>query len=172
MSDAVAPTARARLSLTTHFQLAARNLLRNSRRSVLTLAAVVVAMGALTYLIVFTDAYLNSMKDNFVLVMNDHVQIYGPDFKESGLIHDYMRVPSVLAAHLDADPRVQAWTARIQASGLASVARATTAVAIVGVDPERERGVSRLGTFLAAGEWVDAADLRGVLLGADVAENL
>ena len=173
MSDpAAARAGGAGLSLATYFSLAARNLRRNSRRTLLTLVSVIVAMGALTYLIGFVNAYMNSMQDNFVLVMNGHIQVYGPDFRQSNLIDDYMPDVAPVAALLDADPRVLAWTARVQASGLASVARATTAVAIVGVDPVREAGVSRLAGLVTEGAWLEPGDGGGVLLGDEVAENL
>lgn len=129
-------------------------------------------MGALTYLMGFMNAYLGSMKENFVLVMNGHIQIYAPEFKETNLIDNYMRDTRPVTDLLDADLAVRGWTRRVTASGLASVARATTAIAIVGVDPVREAEVSRLKNFVVQGEWLAPEDAGGVLLGKDVAENL
>lgn len=172
MSERASAVGPAHLSLATYFLLAARNLSRNSRRTALTLAALVIAMGALTYLMGFVNAYLVGMKDNFVLVMNGHIQIYSPAYKETNLIDDYMPDTRAVTDLLEADPLVRAWTRRVTASGLASVARATTAVAVVGVDPVREAEVSRLKNFIVDGEWLAPDDAGGVLLGADVAENL
>ncbi|MDA1132232.1 MAG: ABC transporter permease [Proteobacteria bacterium] len=160
------------LSMATYMALAARNLTRNSRRTALTLAALVVAIGALTFLMGFMNAYLVGMNENFVLVMNGHIQIYGPEFKDSNLIDDYMPDTAPITAALDGDDRVRAWTQRITASGLASVARSTTSVAVVGVDPLREPEVGRLRTFVVAGEWLAPEDAGGVLLGVDIADNL
>ena len=172
MSDAFASRGGARLSIATYVSIAVRNLIRNSRRTALTLVALIVAMGALTYLMAFVNAYMVSVQETFVLVMNGHVQIYAPEFKESNLIDDYMRDLSPIADHLDSDPTVRAWTPRITASGLASVARATTALAIVGIDPEREPEVGRLARFVTVGEWLAPDDSAGILLGVDVARNL
>ena len=163
---------RTRLSLGTYFSLAARNLARNSRRTALTLVALVVAMGALTYLMGFVNGYLTSMRDNFVLVMNGHLQVTAPGYTDSRGIEDFMPDTSPVADALAGDPRVRAWTERATASGLISVAAETTAAAVVGIDAEREPGVSRLHSFLSDGEWLSADDPRGVLLGQDVAETL
>lgn len=171
MSD-TARARRTRLSLGTYFVLAARNLMRNWRRTVLTLAALVVAMGALTYLMAFVNGYLVSMRDNFVLVMNGHVQVTAPGYADNRLIENYMADPSRVTDALAADPRVLAWTPRITASGLISVASETTAAAVVGIDTGREPDVSRLQSFLSAGEWLTADDPRGMLLGGDAADIL
>lgn len=172
MSDAPAREPGARLSFATYASMAVRNLRRNWRRTMLTLTALVVAMGALTYLMGFVNAYMVSIKETFVLVMNGHIQIHAPGFKDSNLIDDYMRNVSPVTDRLATLPGVRAWTTRISTSGLASVATATTAISIVGIDPEREPEVSRLAQFVTEGEWLAPDDDDGILLGDDVAENL
>jgi putative ABC transport system permease protein len=172
MSDVSARQPSASLSLATYASMAVRNLLRNSRRTALTLVALIVAMGALTFLMGFVNAYMVAIQENFVLVMNGHVQVYAPGYKDSNLIDDHMPDILPIANHLESLPGVQAWTARITTSGLASVARASTSVGIVGVDPLREPEVSRLARFVSAGEWLASGDDAGILLGDDVAENL
>ena len=159
------------LSLSTYVLLGIRNLSRNPRRTALTLIALVISVGALTFLLAFINAYMNSMKENFVLSMNGHIQVYGENFKDTGLIDDYIKNSLIIEKFLQNSIYADKWTQRITTSGLASVARSTTSVAIIGVDPIREIEVSRLGTFIIDGQWLEGGN-RGVILGSSVADNL
>lgn len=159
------------LAFSTYFLFGIRNLRRNSRRTLLTILALAVAMGSLTYLFAFLNAYMTSMKENFVLSMNGHVQIYAQNFKETNLIDDYIKNPTEIIEFLNQNPNVEGWTGRISTSGLASVARSTTSVAIIGIDPVQETNVTFLKDFVIEGEWLNSS-VRGVILGNNVAKNL
>lgn len=162
----------ASLSAVTYFLLAVRNLTRNMRRTVLTLVALVVAIGSLTFLLTLTEGYLGSMKDNFVLTQFGHIQINAPGFQDSGLIDDFMADPAPAAAAAGDDPNVIAWSQRIEVSGLANVATASASVMVIGVQPDAEANVTRMAEFVTVGAWLEPGDDGGVVLGTDVAETL
>ncbi len=162
----------ASLSAVTYFLLALRNLTRNMRRTVLTIGALVVAIGSLTFMLTLTEGYLGSMKDNFVLTQFGHIQINAPGFQDGGLIDDFMVDPSPAAAAVQADPNVIAWSQRVEVSGLANVAAASASVQVIGVQPDAEAGVTRLANFVSEGAWLQPDDDGGILLGKGVAETL
>jgi len=160
------------LSMVTYFLLALRNLTRNMRRTVLTLIALVVAIGSLTFMLTLTEGYLGSMKDNFVLTNFGHIQINAPGFQEDGLIDNFMADTGAVIAAAQADPNVIASSQRVYVSGLANVATASAAITVIGVEPEKEKAVTRMANFVTDGAWLEVGDNGGVVLGIDVAETL
>jgi len=161
-----------RLSTATYFSLGLRNLRRNPRRTALTLASLVIGIGALTFLMAMNEGWLRDARENFILTFTAHLQVHARGFEDSQQIQDHIAEPERVTALLEDDPAVAAWSRRVRVSGLASVAEANTAVLVVAVEPERERAVSRLASFVVEGRWLDPDDPRGLLLGATVAENL
>ena len=160
------------LSPVTYFLLALRNLTRNMRRTVLTLIALVVAIGSLTFMLTLTEGYLGSMKDNFVLTNFGHIQVNAPGFQDDGLIDNFMADTGPAVGAARSDPNVIASSRRVVVSGLASVATASASVSVIGVEPEAERRVTRMAGFVTAGAWLEVGDDTGVVLGVDVAETL
>ena len=71
------------LSLSTYLALGLRNLTRHGWRTGLTLASLVIAIGALTFLIAMQDGWLGSMRENFVLTLTGHLQVHGAGFEHT-----------------------------------------------------------------------------------------
>lgn len=163
---------QAGLSAKTYLALGLRNLTRHRWRTGLTLASLIVGIGALTFLMGIQEGWLTSMRENFVLTASAHVQVHGLGFEESLQIQDRIADPGPVTAAVSANGDVRAWTRRVRMPGLASVASASTAAIIIGVDPVAEPSVTRLAQFVAEGAWLDPGDHRGLLLGATLAENL
>ena len=163
---------RGRLPLSVYLALGVRNLARNPRRTGLTLASLVVGVGALTFLMALNQGWLTSARENFILTFTGHVQVHAKGFEQSQQLEHHIAEPAKVTALLDGAPAVAAWTPRLRLSGLAAVAEASTAAQVIGIDPVREAKITRLRQFLVAGEWLRAGDERGLLLGASLAENL
>jgi len=162
-----------RLPFATHLRLAVRNLLRNRRRTAITLAAFVCGVGALTFIVALNDGWMADMKTNFVLTQMGHIQIHAEGFNDSRSIDQRLADPAPILAAVARQPEVAAVTARLSISALASVAGASSGVDLMGIDPENEPKVSRLREFVQpGGEWLKADDRRGLLLGAEVARQL
>ena len=161
-----------RLSLGTYALLGLRNLWRNPKRTGLTLAAFIVGIGSLTFLVAIDDGWLFNMKDNFILTQTGHVQVHRQGFQDSRRVQDYIAKPDKVMRLLEGDARIQAVSQRVRISGLASVAGANTGVQVMGVDPVAEAGLSRLSTFVREGAWLEESDNRGLLLGVTLAEHL
>ncbi|MET0042219.1 MAG: ABC transporter permease, partial [Candidatus Thiodiazotropha sp. 6PLUC3] len=66
---------RTRLGPLTYLALAYRNLLRNRRRTTITLLTMIFGIATLTLLSALNDGWLSQMKTNFILSFTGHVQI-------------------------------------------------------------------------------------------------
>jgi len=161
-----------RLSIGTYGLLALRNLWRNPRRTGLTLAAFIVGVGALTFLVALDDGWLESMKTNFIHSKTGHVQVHAMGFEAERKVQDHIADPAAILTAISDDKRIAEISMRVRSSGLASVAGGSSGVDIIGVQPEAEARLSRLAKFVAEGRWLNADEKRGLLLGITIAEQL
>ncbi len=152
-------------------RLAVRNLLRNTRRTVLSLAAVVAGVGVL----VLGQGFIGGMEENAIRAVVDtstgHVLLRPAGYPTEGLQHpvdDLFQSP-VLPAELAAS--VEASAPRLLFIARAIHGPDAMRIRAIGFDPERDATVFSRGTWHVDGATPkSAAD--GVLLGAGVARNL
>src|SRR3990172_14745 len=85
--------------------------------------------------------------------------------------HDAMGMEGI-AGRVSAQPGVAAVAPRIEGEALASGPEKTRGVLVIGVDPAREGGITTLTRAVKAGNYLDAAEPNGILLGDRVAEIL
>jgi ABC-type lipoprotein release transport system permease subunit len=162
----------ASLGCGTYLSLGLRNLWRNPRRTLLTLASLLVGFGALTFLGAMNDGLSRDVKQNFILTLKGHVQIHARGFEASRQIQHYIADPAEVIRVLEGMPDVAAWTLRVRTSGLASVAKASTGVQLLGIDSVREARLTRLAQFVTSGTWLPVGDARALVLGKTLADNL
>jgi len=155
-----------------YFGLGLRNLLLYPVRTGLTVLGLAVGIAALTFLSAMNDGWLQNMKVNFVLTQMGHAQIHAKGFEQSQRIGDYMHDASGIDKALQEMPHIKSFTHRIRVSGLASAAGSSASVLVSGIEPEREKHVSRLYGFVQQGQWLQVDDKRGVLLGDVLADRL
>lgn len=163
---------RSRLPLAVYFGFGLRNLGRNPQRTLLSLASLVIGMGVVTFLGALVDGWLHGMHDNFILTATGHLQVRAPGHFDSGSLKDALANPDAVSALLQQDPRVEAWSPRLEASGLASVAQGATGVTLLGIRPESEHGTSRLLDLVSPGACLRNYRDRQLVLGSEVATTL
>ncbi|MCB1875806.1 MAG: ABC transporter permease [Chromatiales bacterium] len=157
-----------RLSARIYWRLALRSLGRNRKRTGITLASLAGGLAALTFLGALNVGWLGQMKDNFILNFTGHLQVVPAEQSADAAVADITR----LGTKLDQDPAIRAWTPRYYTTGLASVATSNAGIALLAVDPGRERRVTRLADCLESGSWLTEDDDHGLILGHTLAENL
>lgn len=157
-------------------KLAFRNLLRNRRRTTLTLLSM---LGG--YLLV---ALLNSVEEgSYDQVLNfytrdvtGHVQITAPGFIERPNLHRTVPADESLLNQLSDQNGVEAVTARLESSALAYGEDKSFPVAVTGIHPEREAQLSLLVDKLTAGNYLtsdlDESGFYSAMIGHAVARQL
>lgn len=155
------------------FLLAWRNLLRNKRRTSLTVALISLTLAVL----MFADAYVQAMSGAMIrsatrLYPGDaqiHARQYLPERDAEQVIYDVTNRLEVLGG-MDV---VTHYSPRVMDFGMVSSAANNLPVQIVGIEPEMERNLSKIYEGLVQGEFLDQQEGgEPVLIGEPLAELL
>src|SRR2546426_807387 len=152
-------------------KLALRNVFRNRRRTLITLAAMGFGAAAIIVFGGFVHSIYYGVRESTIRSQVGHIQIYRKGYSEKGnlapfdyLIADY----PALRDELRKIEHVKTVTARLGLSGLVSTGDTTTAFVGAGVVPEGEMDLSALAVIVD-GKELASRDPRGVTLGIGLA---
>lgn len=158
-------------------RLALRNVLRYSRRSLLTASAMILGMGLLIFSRTLADGAHESWIDQGVRLGTGHVVIQGEGYLRSGSLDDRLTAEVLGRAEgfvADSTLAVGVVTAapRLAVPGLASSAGSSAPVQVVGIDPKVEPDFGLLHEKLEEGRYLETDDRLAAFIGQGLAERL
>jgi putative ABC transport system permease protein len=157
-----------------YIKLATRNVFRNRRRTLITLAAMACGATAIMLFGGFVHFMFLSIRESTIRSQIGHIQLHKKGFAEKGTVapFDYM-IPNYeeIRALVSQLPHVQDVMPRLGFSGLISTGETTTAFVGSGVHPESESALASF-TRMVDGQELSSRDPRGVLLGLGLARGL
>jgi len=152
-------------------QIAARNLVRHTKRNLFLGGAIAAVTAILVALVGFTNGIRTAMLQSATTLMTGHVNV-GGFFRVSGatalVVTDYRRV---LAETRRLVPEIEYVTVRERGYGKVVSERSSTNLVLAGVDLAQEPGLRR-HLRLAQGKLDDLAAPGGILLFEDQAKRL
>jgi putative ABC transport system permease protein len=152
-------------------KLALRNVFRNRRRTIITLAAMGFGAAAIIVFGGFVHAIYAGVRESTIRSQIGHIQLYRRGFSEKGNLapYDYMvENYAELRAELARIPHVKTVTARLGFSGLVSTGDTTASFVGTGVDPEGEAELASMAVIVDGKDLV-RRDPRGIILGVGLA---
>jgi len=153
-------------------KMAWRNIWRNSRRSVLTILAIVFATMLLVFMLSFQFGSYDTMINTAVKVHTGHVQVQAEGYRDKMDIRLVVPDPGAVDDVIKDIPGIEAYTSRANAFSLVSSSDRTYGVLLTGIDPEREAKVSTLKKLVRRGEYLAQEDTDMALVGELLARNL
>jgi ABC-type lipoprotein release transport system permease subunit len=154
--------------------IAVRDLGRNRRRTLLTLAALGIGLALLIATNGLIDGTINDVVENSVALRTGHLQLRRPSFDEdqmSLLAADLVENPDVLSQRAAALPDVAGASPVLLAATILTTPDETTALQLMGLDPASSVH-ARVMDSLESGQRLAADDRGGVLLGRRLADQL
>ena len=151
-------------------KIAWRNLWRNRRRTLVTIAAMSFALLILLLYAGIVEGFMVAMEDDVLDFEVGDLQVFGPGYQDNPSLYARIDDPDALLG--DLDQAGYPASARLLAGGLAAVGDLSAGVSFRGVEVQREARVSRVHERIEAGEWLDPADGHGVVLGRRLARIL
>jgi ABC-type lipoprotein release transport system permease subunit len=155
-----------------YFQLGWRNIWRNPRRTVVIMIAVIIGVWTMIFLGAITRGMLEDMIENGIATLTGHIQIHHRGYREDPAIDnsitDLKTVESVLESLLPPGTR---WTPRVRVNAIASNARHSDALTLVGIDPEPEAKVSFIGHAVTQGRYLTPDEENEIVVGKAMADK-
>lgn len=151
--------------------MAWRNIVRNPRRSLITVSAIAFGLASLLFLWGFNDGAHNSMMRNLQQVIVGSIQIHAKDFfRHPTLIRTVPDMGKVnqLLSQMGEIRR----TARLRTFALAAGEENSEGLIMLGISPETEPMATRLHTKVSRGRFLRLDDSQACVMGATTARNL
>ncbi len=152
-------------------RLAWRNVWRNRRRSLINVAAMGFGLAA----IMFGQSLLISLQGQLIEKatgsITGHVRVQRSDVDESKFPDKFMADTGPAGKLLDGDPRVKVWGRRIHMTGLVSAPSASLGALICAVEPEKEKTLTDMSSYIKEGTYLDPNG-KGIVMGRKIAGRL
>ncbi|MBN2362486.1 MAG: ABC transporter permease [Deltaproteobacteria bacterium] len=152
------------------WKMAWRNIWRNRRRTLVTIAAMSIAV----FITVGYSGLVAGMVSQFESDTLDFelgaAQIFAPGYQDRPSIYTNMADTPAILARLDAAGVVA--TPRLLGAGLVAAGDSSGGAALFGIDLERDPRVLALSEQMMHGHWLDTADAKGVVIGRKLAHTL
>jgi ABC-type lipoprotein release transport system permease subunit len=154
------------------FRLAWRNLWRHPRRTWLTTAAMMFSNTLLVFMISLQFGMYGLMIDNTLQAFTGHLQIQAPGYKDDQKMRQTVADIVPLAESLRSELTSVSIAARATAFALVSSEERSYGIAVVGVEPAFEPGVSTIPGLVSEGRYLGDIDSTEIIIGAALARNL
>jgi putative ABC transport system permease protein len=152
-------------------RLAWRNVLRNRRRSAITVLSIAIGLAALTFVWAFIDGMNQQMIRNSTRQLTGDMQVHAKGYQRDPTLDLTMMDVASVVERVRADPNVAAATARLEGKALASGADKSRGILLAGVDPQSEPRVIDLFRAVVSGQaLIDGSP--GTLIGEQLAQAL
>ena len=151
-----------------------RNLWRNHRRSLIMLAAIAIGLWGMIWMTALMRGMVDQMIDDAISTLSGHVQIHAEGYLDDPSVEHTIPAAGdnmVLLGLLNS-PQVSAWSQRIRVPAVIRSEREVYGITLVGIDPQREQGLSFIADSIVDGHYLQSPDDRHVLLGRKLVEQL
>ncbi len=155
------------------WRIAIRDVVRNKRRSGLTLIAIALGLALVIALHALEIGAMEGSIDNNIRVQSGHVQVRADSYEEDKVSlkwEDLLEDPQVLVSQAMSLPQVQGAAPVLWAGGILSTVEDSTGVRVYGIDAQAETSVTFREDLV--GDFLEPDDRGGVLIGKRLANNL
>jgi ABC-type lipoprotein release transport system permease subunit len=152
-------------------KIAWRNIWRNRRRAVITMASVFFAVFFCVVMMGFSEGVWESMIDNMLRMQTGHIQIHGKEYWDDKITDNFMFMDKTTISSLENINFVENVSPRIETFAMSSFGTVSKGIAVMGVSPEKEKQKSNLPSRIVAGDYLTETD-DGILIGEGLSKYL
>ena len=151
-------------------KIAWRNILRNRYRSFITVLAVAIGFSSLIFIRAFVDGAHYQMIENYTDLVSGHIQIHKKGFQANMGLQFSINEPQKISTILANSPGVLSFSKRVKDYALISSAEYSSGILLLGVEPEKEKEITKLYKRLRQGKFI-SGDTH-IVIGKDLAKSL
>ena len=154
-----------------YIKLSWRNLWRNKRRTLITVASIFFGVVLSTLMSSMMNGTYQNMIDMMVKLSTGYIQIQEPEFKESRSVNNVFYPDSLLMQSIKETPHVTVVTKRVESFALLSSGANTRGGAVIGFEPLYDSKTANMRNWVSEGSFLEPGD-NGVLVTANIAKSL
>lgn len=154
-----------------NIKIAWRNLWRNSRRSIITMASIFFGVILSSVMTSMQYGSYDSMVDNVVKLYSGYAQVFTKAYHENKTINNSFELTDSITNIVAGIEEVTHTAPRLEYFALASSEDLTKGAMIMGIDPEKEDKITQVSKWVEKGEYLDNGD-KGVLIAINLANYL
>lgn len=154
-------------------KIAWRSITRNTRRSLITLIAVSIAVMGLIYIQAQVNGENTQVITNSTEILSGQIQVHKKGFIDDPLLSKRIKEPQKVSEILEKEANIKAFTPRIESGGLLSTGDKSIASSIMGIRPSSEMSVTTMYKgVMPGGRYLTDDDTGKIVLGKRIAEKL
>lgn len=153
------------------FLMAWKNLWRNKRRTLITVASIFFGVLLSTMMSSMQDGTYGNMIDMSVKLSSGYLQIQNPDYQDNKSINNLFSPSKELISKVNNIPEITTTAKRLESFALLSSGPNTRGGAVIGFEPAKDKETSNLQNWISEGEFLKTGD-QGVLVTYNVAKHL
>jgi ABC-type lipoprotein release transport system permease subunit len=154
------------------FQIAWRNIWRNPRRTVIIMIAVIIGVWMMIALTSLMRGMVANMLDSGIATLTGDIKIYPAGFHDDPSISFQINdADFVLSKIANTFPLETQYASRVRVNAIASNARHSVGLTLVGIDPGQEKGVSFIGNGVLDGRMISKDDKNVIVVGQALLEK-
>ncbi len=153
------------------FQIAWRNIWRNTSRSLVVVSSIIIGIWAGIFILSFSwGMYKNNINES-VYKQLSHIQIHDPDFKQE--MDPRFTIPDSdsILEQLESDSRIASVSSRVIATGMITSTTTASGVTIYGINPVSETKQIGLGQNLIEGAYFGSGKDNEILIGQKLSKK-
>ncbi len=155
-----------------YLKLAWRNIWRNKRRTLITMASVVMAVLLSTVMSSMQEGQYDQMIDNTVGSFSGHLQVQHPDYFDESTLDNTLEADEGMLSEIRNHPNIETVIPRLDSYALAAGADRSRAAMVVGIDVEAEKALSEPDQKMVQGSYFSSNSADGVLISEGMADFL
>ena len=152
-------------------KMAWRNLWRNKRRTLITVASIFFAVILSTFMVSLKEGFYTGMIDSMIGSYTGYAQIHATGYWEDKILENSFAFTDSLAQELNNTKGLSSFAPRVESFALAASEEITRGTMVVGIDPNKEILHTDLKERIVQGQYLDTGD-QAALLGDALAEYL
>jgi len=153
-------------------KLALRNIFRQKRRTVFTVLTMVGGFTLASLSIGIADGSYNHLIDIFTRTQTGHIQVHQGDYLDKPSLYKTIEDYQQVGALIQSVKGVESWSPQIFAPGLVSLNDKSSAVQMIGIDPQRESATTNFDKKIKQGKLFTLQAGHWTVIGRGLARTL
>lgn len=149
-----------------------KNVWRNRRRTLLTVTAIGLGVAALVLLRNYYDSFHEQVIKNVIRYQSGHLVVSAPGFEKHQSASLFLKDTTPVFDWLSRRSDVSGWSERVLVQGLISSPHGSANIAYVGIDPEKEKRLTRFSENVVAGSYFGTDTDKPIVLGKTLSQLL